>query len=187
MSFTKEDRIATLDDLARIKDRAELIAGRIIVLPLMGHRPGQVVGEIVVSLHDHARATGRGEAFMSRLAYAVPRLSSGRESFSPNASFYNGPPPADPISFVQEPPTFAVEVRGADDYGPTVERAIAAKRLDYFAAGTLVVWDVNVLGESILSYRAEAPEQPITYLKGQLADAEPAVPGWRMPVDDIFA
>jgi hypothetical protein len=35
-------------------------------------------------------------------------------------------------------------------------------------------------------YRADSPETPITYRRGELAEAEPAVPGWRMPVDELF-
>src|SRR3712207_7118248 len=35
-------------------------------------------------------------------------------------------------------PVFAVEVRSESDYGLVAERAIARKRADYFASGTLV-------------------------------------------------
>jgi hypothetical protein len=31
-----------------------------------------------------------------------------------------------------------------------------------------------------------ATPSPQTFRAGQVADAEPAVPGWRFPVDDIF-
>ncbi|HXI27829.1 MAG TPA: Uma2 family endonuclease, partial [Vicinamibacterales bacterium] len=80
-----------------------------------------------------------------------------------------------------------VEVRSADDYSLAGERAMAAKRADYFAAGTLVVWDVDVRGEEVRVFRAAHPESPDVYRRGQTADAEPAVPGWSMRVDDVFA
>ena len=63
---------------------------------------------------------------------------------------------------------------------------MAAKREDYFAAGSQVVWDVNPVARTIVAYRADAPTQPIPFTKGQVADAEPAVPGWRMDVDWMF-
>ena len=47
-------------------------------------------------------------------------------------------------------PLFAVEVRSENDYGPAAEREMAAKRADYFAAGTRVVWDVDLLGEDVV-------------------------------------
>jgi len=84
-------------------------------------------------------------------------------------------------------PVFAVEVRGEGDYGPAAEQARGEKRRDYFAAETLVVWDVDLLGNVIVRvYRASDPDHPTLYRRGDVADAEPAVPGWRMPVDDLF-
>ena len=35
-------------------------------------------------------------------------------------------------------------------------------------------------------YRAATPDQPTVYRRGEVAEAEPAVPGWRMPVDEMF-
>lgn len=51
------------------------------------------------------------------------------------------------------------EVRRENDYGEAAEEVIAAKRWDYFAAGTLVMWDVDVLKEEVVRvYRASNPE-----------------------------
>ena len=62
------------------------------------------------------------------------------------------------------------------------------KRADYFLAGTQVVWDVDLQSVNVVrKYRANSPQTPQIFRKGEFADAEPAVPGWRMPVDDLFA
>ena len=83
--------------------------------------------------------------------------------------------------------TIAVEVRSEDDYGPVAETALAAKRSDYFAAGTQVVWDVDVIREGVIrAHRATAPDAPTVYRRGDRAEAVPALPGWSFPVDDIF-
>ena len=80
-----------------------------------------------------------------------------------------------------------MEVRSEEDYALAAERAMAAKRADYFAAGTLVVWDVDVLDEYLVRvYRAADPPNPTVYRRGEDAEAEPALPGWSMPVDDLF-
>jgi Uma2 family endonuclease len=63
---------------------------------------------------------------------------------------------------------------------------MAEKRADYFQAGTEVVWDVDTVAECIHVYRASDPEHPTTFRRGDVADAEPAVPGWRVAVDWIF-
>ena len=36
-------------------------------------------------------------------------------------------------------------------------------------------------------FRASAPDQPSIHRRGEIAEAEPALPGWRMPVDELFA
>ncbi len=187
MSSATRKSTATLSDLRRVEGKAELISGRIVHLMPTGLRPNAIAGEIFVSLKVHARATGQGVACTDNLGFAVPELPSGRESFSPDASYYLGPLPADDMDFVPGPPTFAVEVRSKNDYGNAAEVAMAAKRTDYFQAGTSVVWDVDPLADCVHSYRADLSDQPITYPRGQVANAEPAVPGWRMAVDDIFA
>lgn len=177
---------ATLADLARTPGKAELIGGRIVQLMATGHRPNRVAARVFRSLDDYAEATGRGVAYTDNIAFAVPELASGRESVAPDVAFYVGPLPADEMDLISGPPTFAVEVRSKGDYGKAAETAMAAKRADYFAAVTLVVWDVDPMADRVHVYRPEAPDRPVTFQQGQEADAEPAVPGWRLLVDRIF-
>ena len=50
-----------------------------------------------------------------------------------------------------------------------------------------MVWDVDLLSEDVVRvYRANDPERATNYRRGEIADAEPAVPGWTMPVDELF-
>ncbi len=109
---------ATLDDLYRTPEKAELIGGRIVRFMATGRMPSRVAGRIYRSLDDHAAQTGRGEAYPDNLGFAIPELPSGRESFSPDASYYDGPLPANPMRFIEGPPTLAVEVRSENDYDP---------------------------------------------------------------------
>ncbi len=178
---------ATFADLHRVEGKAELIAGRIVRYMATGHRPSEIAGEIFVSLRAHIRDTGHGKAFTDTLGYAVPELSSGRESFSPDASYYDGPLPRNEMDFIPDPPTFAAEVRSKTDYGPAAERDMAEKRGDYFEAGTRVVWDVDTRDGLIRSYSSGSPGRAVVFSAGQIADAEPAVPGWRVSVDELFA
>jgi len=178
---------ATLDDLYRFPGKAELINGRIVPLMATGRRPNRIASRIFRSLDDYAQAQGAGEAYTDDMGFAIPMLPSGREAFSPDASYYNGPFPADDMRFIEGPPTFAVEVRSDSDYGAAAELGMAAKRADYFAAGTLVVWDVDPIADTIACYRAATPTQARMFRRADIADAEPAVPGWRIDVSTIFA
>ena len=178
---------ATLDDLFRVTSKAELIAGRIVHLIPTGRKPSRVAFRIARSLDDHAEATGLGEAYGDNIGFAIPVLSSRRQSFSPDASYFSGPFPTNEMRFLEDPPTFAVEMRSENDYGDAAEAAMAAKRADYFEAGTTVVWDVDPINDLVRKYREDSPEQPVVFARGQEADAEPAVSGWKMAVDQIFA
>jgi Uma2 family endonuclease len=178
---------ATLDDLYRVESKAELIAGRIVHLTPTGRMPSRVASRIFRGLDDYAAATGRGEAYADNTGFAVGVLSSGRESFSPDASYFLGLFPTNAMRFLEGAPTFAVEVRSENDYGDAAEEAMASRRADYFEAGTLVVWDVDPINAVVRKHGCEFPGDPIVFAPGGEADAEPAVPGWRMAVDRIFA
>ena len=173
-------RRATLDDLMRFDGKAELINGEVVELMGSGIRPIKVAARIYRSLDDHAILTGVGEAFTDGLGCAVTELPSGRESFTPDVSYFARPMPLNSMRFADGAPDFAAEVRSEHDYGPAAERAMADKRADYFAAGTKVVWDVDPEAGVIRVYRPADPRTPTVFAPGQDADAEPAVPGWRV-------
>jgi Uma2 family endonuclease len=178
---------ATLDDLLRVEGKAELVGGRIVPLMPSGDAPSEAAFEIAVSLRDHARRTGVGTAYADGVGYALDApLPSGRQSFCPDASLHTGPRPRNRMRFLPGGPAFAVEVRSEIDYGPLAEAALLAKRADYFAAGTQVVWDVDPKAETVAVHRGDPAQPAAVYRRGEQAEAEPAVPGWRMPVDEIF-
>jgi Uma2 family endonuclease len=181
-----EQRRATFADLARFDGKAELIDGHVVELPMAGDLPGDVALAIAVALRAYARSVGRGKAHADGVDYSVDRLRSGRESFRPDASYYTQAPPKNRMSVVIGPPTLAVEVRSEGDYGPAAEDQMRAKRADYFEAGTLTVWDVDPVAETVVVYRRGEPGAPRTYRRGETAEAEPAAPGFTLPVDEVF-
>jgi Uma2 family endonuclease len=176
---------ATIDDLFRVEGKAELVNGEIVLMPATGALPGFAGDEIFASLREYARRTKRGRAIGDNKAFRVTLPHRG--SFSPDAAYFLGTKPSAKMKFYDGAPVFAAEVRSEWDYGPAAEREIAAKRVDYFAAGTLVVWDVDMLSPHVVRvYRASDPLNPKVYARGDVAEAEPAVPGWTLPVDDLF-
>jgi Uma2 family endonuclease len=174
---------ATIEDLYRVPGKAEIVNGELVLMSPTGAAPGYTGDEIYASLRDHARRTKSGRAVGDNKAFRVNLPH--RKSFSPDAAFHTGRSTG--MRFYEGAPVFAVEVRSEGDYGPSAEEQIAAKRADYFAAGTLVVWDVDLRSNDVVRvYRAGDPEHPTVYRRGEIAEAEPAVPGWSMPVDDLF-
>jgi len=176
---------ATLDDLYKVPDnaKAEIVDGEILLMPPTGGEPGYAGDEIFVSLREHSRNSRAGRAVGDNKAFLV-KLPN-RKSFSPDAAFYIGPNPG--MKFYDGAPAFAVEVRSEGDYGPKAEERIRQKRIDYFRAGTLVVWDVDLKSPDVIrSYSSDDPDTPTIYRKGEVARAELAVPGWEIPVDSLF-
>jgi len=176
---------ATVDDLYRVPEhgKAELVNGELVLMPPTGGVPGRAAGEIYVSLREYERRTGSGYAFPDNVGFIVNLPH--RRSFSPDAAFYTGELRGG--LFLEGAPIFAVEVRSEDDYGPAAEKRMAMKRADYFAAGTLVVWDVDVLREKVVRvYRASDPANPIIFRSDDVAHAEPVLPSWTMALNEMF-
>jgi Uma2 family endonuclease len=176
---------ATIDDLYRLPDvKAEIVNGEVVTMSPTGLAPSYAAAEIFVSLRNYSRRTKTGLAIPDNAAFRVELPNRG--SFSPDAAFYTGPWTG--MKFCEGAPVFAVEVRSEGDYGPRAEISMARKRTDYFAAGAKVVWDVDLLSEDVVNcYTAEGASDPRIFRRGETADAELAVPGWSMPVDDLFA
>jgi Uma2 family endonuclease len=201
---------ATIEDLYRVPEngKAELVNGELVIMAATGFLPGFAGGEIYSSLRDYGMSNQRGYGLPDNVGYIVnlparPSVSvwwesakgwqkfvtdlPKRSSFSPDAAFFTGTLPSNLGKFLEGAPILAVEVRSENDYGETAEKEIAKKRVDYFDAGTLVVWDVDVLrGQFIKVYRASEPMHPTVYRRGENAEAEPALPGWSMEVERLF-
>jgi Uma2 family endonuclease len=176
---------ATVDDLYRVPDngKAEIVNGELVLMSPTGGVPGRAAGEIFISLREYERRVGGGYAFPDNVGFIVNLPH--RRSFSPDAAFFKGELRGG--KFLDGAPIFAVEVRSDEDYGPAAELQMAAKRAHYFAAGTLVVWDVDVLREKVIRvFRSNEPDQPTVYVVGDTAEAEPALPGWSMTLEDVL-
>ena len=178
-------QLATIDALRRVPDhgKAEVVNGTVKLMSPTGGRPARAGGKIYASLLRHEEEHGGGYALPDNAGFLVDLPN--RQSFSPDAAWYVGP--TIDMGFVNGAPQFAVEVRSEGDYGPAAERNIADKIADYFAAGARVVWDVDLLGPDVVrKYLPERPTEPIVFRTGAIADAEPAVPGWRLAVDTLL-
>jgi len=177
--------IATIEDLYHLPEnaKAELVDGEVQIMSPTGEAPGYAADEIFVALRAYTKQVRQGRAVGDNRGFRV--YLPNRSSFSPDAAYYIGPEAG--MRFFEGAPIFAVEVRSEGDYGPQAEIHIAQKRADYFAAGTLVVWDVDLLHDEVVRvYRATDPAAPTIYRRSEVAEAEPAVPHWRMAVNDLF-
>ncbi|HSU13166.1 Uma2 family endonuclease [Longimicrobium sp.] len=177
-------RRATVHDLRWVKGQAEIVDDKLVVMAPSGWRNARARGALLHALKMYERDNpGEGVVVSSSVAFLVE--APHRRSICADVSWYTGP--SSILDFPPLPPVFAAEVRDYANYGDEAEEHFAIKRADYFAAGTQVVWDVDVLREELIRvYRADDPEHPTIYRRGEIADAEPAVPGWRFLVDELW-
>lgn len=176
---------ATIEDLYALPSdqKAEIVNGEIVLMSPTGAAPSYAGGEIFASLREYARRRKIGRAVTDNAGFSVDLPNRG--SFSPDAAYYLGPRTG--MKFFEGAPIFAVEIRSDGDYGPRAEHMKAAKIADYFAAGTQVVWDVDLVGtDTVRVYRATSPDRADIFRRGEIAEAEPVVPGWTFPVNELF-
>jgi len=174
---------ALFDQLQHLDGKAEIVDGGIVIMSPTQPWPGEVAAEIYSALRSYARKVRRGWAVTDGQTFRVDLPH--RESFSPDAAYHIGG--RHPQRYYEGAPVFAAEVRSLGDYGPRAERLQAEKREDYFACGTQVVWDVDLRSNDVIRmYLASNPGTPVVFRPGVIAHAEPAVPGWTVPVNELL-
>ena len=132
-----------------------------------------------------------GVALPDNVGYAVPELASGVSRFRRMSRCSQAPCRRTTWTSGK---TSSLRRRGPEQVGTTVPRPrseIAAKVPTDFEAGTLGrSWDCRsqrARGSSGPIRADGRPMQPSEFRSRQDADAEPAVPGWRLATDSIFA
>jgi Uma2 family endonuclease len=177
-SAVSADLLAALE---KAGGKAEIVGGEIVLMSPASGPHGSAAGSLFASLREYARRTGRGRAYPDNVGFLVDLPH--RSSFAPDASFYEGPVPV--RGFLPRAPLLAAEVRSEADYGPGAEQRLAHKREDYFAAGTRVVLDVEILEEGWVAVHRPGA-LPARFARGEIVVVEPELPGWRFPVDELF-
>jgi Uma2 family endonuclease len=87
-----------------------------------------------------------------------------------------GPPDA----FWTGAPDLAVEVRSKNDRWPDILEKVD----EYFAAGTQLVWVIEPIRREVVVFRADMPA--ITLMSTDELDGQDVVPGFHLPVRDLF-
>ena len=87
--------------------------------------------------------------------------------------------PSEPIPRLV--PNLAVEVLSRSN----TPKEMAAKRRDYFTAGVQLVWEVDPETRTVLVYTS--PDQAITLQVGDVLGGGAVLPGFTLPLQQLFA
>lgn len=178
-------RLITVEDLDRMgRDGGdlELLDGVPREHPGMSVRHGYLGYEIGGPLYVHVTRHHLGRVFTSDTMFMLARDPD--TVVKPDVSFIRAarmPPPEALDRIARIAPDFAVEIVSPVDRMADV----LAKIGRYQAAGVPLVWLVVPLARSVTVYAAG--QEPRTFRDGETLDGGDVIPGFRLPVADIFA
>lgn len=174
----------TADELLAMPNdgiRRELVQGEIREMTPAGRKHGRIAINVSTPLDQHVRANALGEVYAAETGF---RLSRDPDTVrAPDVSFVRrvrlgG---GDEAAFFEGAPDLAVEVTSPSDR----YSAVLEKVWDYVDAGTSLVVVVDPPQRSITVYRSRTDVAVLT--EDDVLDGGDVVPGWRLPVRDVFA
>ena len=172
----------TADDLLAMPDdgfRYELVRGELRKMSPASHFHGECAAYIVISFGGHVRANRLGKPYTAEAGF---RLAPNHVR-APDAAFVRAEradAARDTDGFFPGPPDLAIEVISPSDRYTKVSEKVA----DWLAAGTLAVVTVNPRNRTVEIHRPHA--DAVVLSEDDVLEVQDIIPGWRMPVSEIF-
>lgn len=177
-------RPVTAEELLRMPDdglRRELVRGEVRTMLPAGRRHGKVAMRIGSRLEQFVEQHGLGEVYAAETGF---KLASDPDTVrAPDVSFLRQEQveeTGDVIGYSPGAPDLAVEVLSPDDRFTEVEEKV----FEWLYTGTRMVVVVNPDKRTATVYRSRTEITVLTE-EDELDGAE-VVPGWRLPVREIF-
>ena len=178
-------RTVTADELLAMPDdgiRRELVEGELREMTPAGWQRGRIAGNIAGELRAYIRAHRLGVMATAEASY---RLSADPDTVRiPDVSFVRQERVdeiGDPVGYWPGAPDLAFEVVSPNDRYSDVR----AKVDEYLAAGTPMMVLIDPRNREVIVFRASGPRLELT--EDDVLEGDDVVPGWRLPVRDIFA
>jgi len=171
-----EKRLMQLPDDGQVY---ELVNGE-LEMSQAGFEHGDIAARLVIDLGSYVRTHRLGSVVGASTGFWM-KAGNAR---SPDVSFVSkdrlrGRRPSK--KFFQGAPDLAVEIVSPNDVWQKLNRKIA----ELFANGTRLAWVINPGDQTVLVYHSAQPDRILK--AGDLLDGEDVVPGFSMPVAELFA
>ena len=168
----------TPDEFMQLRiEHAELVDGKVVEkMPAMFNHD-KLVGIIFMSLFTFVRKHDLGD-----VAAGGSFLTGVDNVRGPDVSFISTEDlqGENLDNYIQKPPTLAVEVISKNDiYGDVDDKAA-----EFLRAGTQAVWIVNPRHRTVAVHTPD--DEPFTYRIGDTIPGGEVLPGFELPVADIF-
>ncbi len=177
-------RLLTAEDLWGIGDdghRYDLIRGELHRMAPAGGEHASIEMTIGAMLWTHARARNAGTVFGSDAGFVLARNPD--TLLSPDVAFVRAerlPPKDRQIGFLELAPDLAVEVVSPSDRPSEVTEKVRI----YLSAGVSMVLVVEPQPKTVTIHRPG--RAPLVRQEGDVLDCGDVLPGFRVPVAEIF-
>jgi Uma2 family endonuclease len=178
-------RLMTADELLRLPDdgcRHELVAGELRTMAPAGFEHGWVGVRVAFSLEAHVRAASLGAVVNSDTGFLLTRQPDTVRS--PDVAFVRRERLQQSglvTGYWLGAPDLAVEVISPNDLYTEVEEKVG----EWLAHGTRMVVVLNPRRRSAVVHRPGVP--PRTLANDDVLNGEDVVPGWSVPLSELFA
>jgi Uma2 family endonuclease len=177
-------KLMTADDLWLLEPepgfRYELIEGVLHKMPAGGARHGKIGFDAGRRLGNFVAEHDLGWCFTSETGFVL--FHDPDEVVMPDVAFVRTDrlPPADHEGYLQVPPDLVIEVVSPSDR-PAEVRQKAAR---YLEAGVSLLWLVEPKHRGVTVFR---PGRPAVFRnEAEMLDGEDVVPGFRLPIVELF-
>lgn len=180
-----EQRLMTANDLARLprgRERHELVRGELRTMAPPGYEHGNVAARIGYPLAAYVTAHGLGEVPFGEIGF---RLTTDPDTVrAPDVAFIRAErlKGVGPVrGYFPGAPDLAIEVISPNDVYAEVDDKVD----EWLEHVTPLVFVVNPRRCSVMVYR---PDRVVRLLStADTLDGEDVVPGWTLPIADLFA
>lgn len=185
MSTGVQSKSVSAEELFALPDdgfRYELVRGELRKMTPAGGRHGYLALEIGAELRNHVKANNLGRVFAAETGFL---LASDPDTVrAPDAAFVRRER-IEAVGVVEGywpgAPDLAVEVISPNDAYTEVEEKV----FDWLEAGTRMVMVVNPRRKAVTVYRSRSDIAVLT--AEDTLDGGAVVPGWSVPVRELFA
>ncbi len=183
---TATQTLLTAEEFGRLPDpvdgsRQELINGVIVTMPPPKGRHGNCCAIVSSALLVFVRENRLGNIFSNNPGFVLGRDPDTVRG--PDVAFWSRQrlPEIPEDEYIAIPPDLAVEVVSPGDHFSRIQNKVRA----YLACDVALLWVIDPIDRSVSVYR---PNQPLRILaETDTLDGEEVLPGFRLPVRDLFA
>jgi Uma2 family endonuclease len=178
-------RTMTAEQLAQLSpeaSRGELIEGEFVAMSPAGQMHGEIAGNLFGILWNFVKPKKLGNLYAAETGFVLKRQPDTVRA--PDVAFVRAErlsAATPPTGFFDGPPDLAVEVVSPSETLAEIE----GKLLDYLENGVQVVWIVYPTTRTITIYYSLTAVRTLTI--NDTLDCEKLLPGFSVPVQEIFA